>query len=207
MRRFIHYLNGKGEYRMALILPGILPLVHHMQVIQNVPESYRPEKCPNCEKANPWYHGYYTRKADRSDMDESMGPIPIPRFFCSGCRATCSVLPECIPPRGWYPWEVQQIIFLLLLAGTSINRAKAQSGSRVCRQTICRWWRQFKERFPLYSFHLLTYFPWLGRYSGFTDFWRACLDMMALSRCMFILNSGGVCVPPYDFAKESQDAG
>jgi len=191
---------------MALILPGILSLVHHMQVIRKNPESYRPEKCPNCDKANLWSHGCYTRKADRRDMDESMGPIPIPRFFCSGCSATCSVLPECIPSRSWYPWEVRQIIFLLLLAGNSINRAKAQNGSKACRQTICRWWRQFRECFPLYSFHLLTYFPWLGRYPGFTDFWRSCLDRMALSRCMFILNGEEAHVPPYVFPKEAKDA-
>lgn len=192
---------------MSLILPGILSLVHHLQVIRKNPESYRPDKCPNCYKANLWCHGCYTRKADRRDMDDSLGPIPNFRYFCSGCFMTCSVLPECTPPRSWYPWEVRQIIFLLLLAGTSINRAKAQNSSRACRQTICRWWRQFKERFPLYSFHLLSHFPWLGRYSGFTDFWRVCLEKLVLSRCMFILNSEGVCVPPYVFAKESQDAG
>ena len=191
---------------MALILPGILSLVHHLQVIQTAPGLYRPEKCPKCNKAKPWCHGCYTRKADRSDMDDSLGPIPILRFFCSACSSTCSVLPECIPPRSWYPWEVRQIILLLLLADTSINRTKAKNGSRACRQTICRWWRQFRECFSLYSFHLLTYFPWLGRYPKFTEFWRACLNKMALSRCMFILSKEGVCVPPYVLPKEGRDA-
>ena len=158
---------------MALILPGILSLVQHLESLRKEPESYRPEKCPGCSRANLWCHGCYTRKADH---EHRLNPIPILRFFCPGCCSTCSVLPECIPPRGWYLWEARQVIFLLLLAGNSINRAAAINGSRACRQTIRRWWRQFKDCFPLYSFHMRAHFSWLGRYSEFADFWKACLD-------------------------------
>lgn len=105
------------------------------------PESYRPEKCP-CGHARVWCHGCYTRKPDRKDYCEPcLNPVPIPRFYCPECGCTCSVLPECIPPRSWYLWEVRQVIFLLLLAANSLGRTHASNGSRASRKTIKRWWR------------------------------------------------------------------
>ena len=111
---------------MAIILPGINSLVEHLQALQKEPESYRPKKCARCANVGLWCHGCYYRKTDRKDLGEPcLNPIPILRFICPCCHSTCSVLPECIPPRRWYLWEVPQLIFLLLLAGNSINKATA----------------------------------------------------------------------------------
>lgn len=181
---------------MAFILPGIFSLIQHLETLRKAPESYRPERCPGCDHANVWCHGCYTRKPGRKDLEEqSLNPVPIPRFFCPDCRCTCSVLPECIPPRSWYLWEVRQIIFLLLLAGNSINRTLAANGSRASRTTIKRWWQRFNGGFLSFSFHLRLHFPCLGRHAGFTEFWTACLALRPLSSAMRLLHEEGVPVP------------
>jgi hypothetical protein len=105
------------------------------------------------------------------------------------------MLPECLPPRSWYPWEVRQVIFLLLLAGNSIGRTHASNGSRACRKTIKRWWRRFHDCFPVYSFHLHLRFPCLGRHDGFTDFWNTLLGLRSLSSAMCLLHHDAVAVP------------
>lgn len=180
---------------MALILPGILSLIQHLKTVRKDPESYRPQKCP-CGHTRVWCHGCYTRKPDRKDLGEPcLNPVPIPRFFCPECGHTCSVLPECIPPRSWYPWEVRQLIFLLLLAGNSIGRTHASNGSRACRKTIKRWWRRFQDCFQVYSFHLRLRFPCLGRYAGFTDFWNTLLGLRPLSSAMCLLHHEEVAIP------------
>lgn len=180
---------------MALILPGILSLTDHLVSLRKRPESYRPHRCP-CGHARVWCHGCYTRKPDRKDLSEpSLNPVPIPRFYCPECGCTCSMLPECIPPRSWYPWKVRQVIFLLLLAGNSIGRTHALSGSRACRKTIKRWWWRFHDCFPVYSFHLRLRFPCLGRHAGFTDFWNILLGLRPLSSAMCLLHHEGVAVP------------
>ncbi len=180
---------------MALILPGIFSLLQHLDALQKDPESYRPKMCPGCSHAPVWCHGCYTRKADRSDMNEALDPVPIPRFYCPGCRSTCSMLPECIPPRSWYLWQVRQVIFLLLLAGNSVGSTVASNGSRACRQTVQRWWRRFQDYDPVYSFHLRAHFPWLGRNAEFADFWTNCLDFIPLSTVMRLLHWEEVPVP------------
>lgn len=180
---------------MALVLPGILSLLQHLDTFRKDPEAYRPKKCPGCSHGILWCHGFYTRKADRSDMNEALDPVPIPRFFCPDCRSTCSMLPECLPARSWYLWQVRQITFLLLLAGNSIGRTISANGSRACRQTVQRWWRRFQDGSPLYSFHLRAHFPRLGRHDGFTDFWTNCLAFMPLSTVMRLLHEENVPVP------------
>jgi hypothetical protein len=180
---------------MAIILPGILSLLQHIDTLQKEPESYRPKRCPTCSHAIVWCHGCYPRKADRKDLNEASEPVPIPRFYCPECDSTCSVLPECIPPRSWYLWEVRQIIFLLLMANNSVSRTIASNGSRACRQTVQRWWRRFQDCFPDYSFHLRNHFSWLGRYAEFTDFWTKCLASMPLSTAMRLLHDDRCSVP------------
>lgn len=181
---------------MSFILPGILSLIQHFETLRKSPESYRPKRCPGCRHVGIWCHGCYTRKPDRMDLGEpSLNPVPILRFFCPECRSTCSVLPECIPPRSWYLWEVRQVIFLLLLAGESIGRTIASNGSRASRTTIKRWWQRFNSGFQKFSFQLLHHFPCLGRHSGFTKFWTACLALRPLSSAMRLLHEEGVLVP------------
>lgn len=107
---------------MALILPGIHSLAQHLQHLQALPEDYRPERCPHCGRARMWCHGAYTRKADRErSRSASLNPVPIPRFLCSFCYRTCSRLPECVPPRRWYLWAVQQAVLGLICAGHSVG--------------------------------------------------------------------------------------
>lgn len=179
---------------MTLILPGVLSLLQHSANLRRNPESYRPRKCP-CGHAKVWCHGCYTRKADRTDLCEtSFNPVPILRFYCPDCRATCSVLPECIPPRSWYLWKMRQIIFLLLLAGNSIGHTVRSSGNRVARTTIKRWWNCFRGQFTLFSFHLRVHLPWLGRHDEFSDFWTTLLAVRPLSSVMYLLHQEGVTV-------------
>ena len=183
---------------MSFILPGIISLIQYLETLQKAPESYRPERCPHpdCHHVGLWCHGCYTRKPDRKDLGEpSLNPVPILRFFCSECGCTCSVLPECIPPRSWYLWQVRQVIFLLLLAGNSLNHTLATNGSRVSRTTIKRWWLRFNDCFVSFSLNLLPHFPCLGRQAGFSEFWKACLALHPLSSAMRLLHEEGVCVP------------
>jgi hypothetical protein len=180
---------------MTLILPGILSLTQHIRTLLSNPESYRPKRCP-CGHTRLWCHGCYTRQSDRKDLGEPcLNPVPIPRFFCPECGCTCSVLPECIPPRSWYLWEVRQVILLLLLVGNSIGRTHASNCSRACRKTIERWWRRFRDCFPTFSSHLRPHFPCLGRHAGFTDFWRSFLGLRTLSQAMCLLHQEKVTVP------------
>jgi transposase-like protein len=130
---------------MAPILSGIVTLFQYLNVLKNEPETLRPERCPFCGKLHPWIHGSYPRKADRScNGKESLNPIYIQRYFCSGCSRTCSVLPEAIPPKRWYLWQAQEAVLLLLLAGKNIYAtAKEVMPSR---HTISRWLARFVEQ-------------------------------------------------------------
>lgn len=180
---------------MAFILPQIFSLPQHLETLKKAPESYRPKSCP-CGHSRVWCHGCYTRKPGGTDLDlPSHDPVPILRFYCPECHRTCSVLPECIPPRSRYLWEVRQVIFLLLLAGNSINRTHASNGSLATRVTITRWWRSFNDCFLSFSLHLRIHFPCMGRHAEFSEFWRACLALHPLSTAMRLLHEDGVCVP------------
>jgi hypothetical protein len=122
-----------------------------------------------------------------------MNPVSIPRFYCQGCRQTCSRLPECIAPRRWYEWAVQQVVLLWLLKGGSVHQAAAQGG--VDRHTVRRWWGWLKERGETFGFWLRSRFPELGRAVDFAGFWQGCLSLMPLSRAMVWLDLAGVTVP------------
>ena len=177
---------------MTIILPNIFSLLQHIETLRKEPESYRPKSCPGCRHTTIWCHGCYTRKADEND---TLKQVPIHRFYCPECDSSCSVLPECIPPRSWYLWKVRQIAFLLLLAGNSVGGTVAASGSRVRRQTVQRWWRRFQDCYSDYSFHLRNHFPWLGRHTEFADFWTKYLASMPLSMVMRLLHEEGRFVP------------
>jgi hypothetical protein len=93
---------------MRRIVAGITTLEEHLETIRQKPEVYRPLSCPHCGIKHLRQHGYYYRKADRRVQRPSLNPVPICRYRCGGCRRTCSRLPECIAPRRWYHWSVQQ---------------------------------------------------------------------------------------------------
>ena len=179
---------------MQRIVPAILSLQQHRDVLECDPVVYRPLACPHCGLARLWGHGCYPRKADRRPSPSgAMNPVFIPRFFCQGCRQTCSRLPECIAPRRWYSWAVQQVVLLWLLAGGSVHQAAVQGG--VDRHTVRRWWGWLKERAEAFGFWLRSRLPELGRAVDFAGFWQGCLAASPLSRAMAWLDLEGVAVP------------
>jgi hypothetical protein len=104
---------------MSLILSEILTLSQHLNALEQTPELYRPNTCIHCHETVIWRYGYYYRKPDRLNHGEdSLNDIPIPRFQCVACRRTFSTLPECIAPRRWYPWFVQQWCLYCCLKGS-----------------------------------------------------------------------------------------
>lgn len=173
------------------ILAGIRSLRHHIDQLCSQPNDYQPENCPHCNHPKPWQHGCYFRKADRER--EGLGLIPIPRYLCSGCRRTCSTLPECIPPRRWYLWKLQETLILLLLQAQSFNAVARQF--LPVRSTLRRWWDWFKQQFFLHRDALLEHWPELGRHSAFRPFWLTCLETHPLSEAMLLIQRNGQTVP------------
>ena len=179
---------------MCRILPAIDSLDQHLYHLDHHPQAYRPAQCPHCGLGGVWRHGYYRRKADREGKDGVyLDPVPIPRFYCRHCQATCSRLPVCIAPRRWYAWSAQQVVLVLLLSGSSLRKAARMS--RPSRHTIRRWWRWLADRFSRYSFHLRSHFPELGRYVSQSSFWLACFRRRSLAAAMAVLDRDGVTIP------------
>ena len=179
---------------MQRIVPSILSLQQHRDSLERQPVIYRPVACPHCGLARLWGHGCYERKADRRPRPfGSMNPIPVPRFFCQGCRQTCSRLPECIAPRRWYGWAVQQVVLLCVLGGGSLHQAAVRGG--VDRHTVRRWGTWLRGRSEAFGFLLRARFAELGRAVDFTEFWQGCLRAMPLSRAMAWLDREGLAIP------------
>jgi transposase-like protein len=168
---------------MHRIVPGILSLAQHLQLLAEDPERYRPPHCPHCQTSRPWGHGRYWRKADRrSGARASLNPVAVLRFCCRSCAGTCSRLPECIAPRRWFDWAVQQAVLLLLLTGCSVRQCAASTGRP--RRTVQRWGAWLVERDGVFAFFLRSRFAELGRADDFAAFWLGVLQMMSLSRAM-----------------------
>jgi transposase-like protein len=179
---------------MPGILADILSLMQHIESFNDDSKFIRLDRCLCCGRASPQLHGCYPRKADRSIApEESLNPILIQRYYCSGCRRTCSVLPECLPPFRWYLWEVAQDALALMLMGKSL-RAIAQV-IVPSRRTIGRWINRFKEQFRLHKDVLCNHATDLGRTTVFTDFWRDCLDQVSLAQAMRLCHVAGVAIP------------
>ncbi len=105
---------------MSRIVATILCLQQHFFALKEEFNRYLPSCCPHCGIKELWSHGFYTRQADRAPGGE-YNPVPIPRFFCKGCRRTCSRLPSCTSPRRWYSWKQQQAVLMDLLLNSSLN--------------------------------------------------------------------------------------
>lgn len=176
---------------MRPIISGIISLFQYLRTYREDPQQFRPKRCTHCGCSTLWYHGHYERKSDHDAG--ALNPIPISRFYCPTCHRTCSVLPECIPPRRWYLWLVQQAAFLLKLAGHSCRNIRRQL--KPSRHTISRWWRRWQERHGEFSFGLQSLHPPFGYASHFQAFWQRCLSEVALSQAMIWLNQQGVIVP------------
>jgi transposase-like protein len=179
---------------MTCILSGIISLIQHINTIKKDPERYRWPQCPHCGKAGLWFHGTYPRKPDRSSHSaDSLNPVAIPRFFCPSCEKTCSVLPECIPPRRWYLWDVQQAALLSILLGKRF-RALSQS-IEPAKSTLRRWRKRFEECFQVQRDALCAECNALSRFLDFNEFWIACLDRFSLSKAMLICHEARVSIP------------
>jgi transposase-like protein len=177
---------------MRYIVPGILTLDQHLKSLNAEPELYRPKQCPYCGMGSLRSHGNYYRKSDR-DGEVGYIPIPIPRFFCPYCHKTCSALPECIAPKRWYVWRIQQMALSLLLAGESFRTiAKKILPSR---STISRWFSRFKERFRLHQDTLCNHCGDLGLTKTVEQFWPVCFAKISLAKAMYLCNIAGVNIP------------
>ncbi len=179
---------------MYLILTGILSLIQHNQTLSADSEQYRPERCAQCGKSGLWCHGSYPRQSDYDNPGSaSLNPVAIPRFYCSHCSTTCSVLPECISPQRHYLWLMQQAVFQLFLAGCSYQSISRQS--KPSRWTISRWCRRLKECYVIHADHLRSKLLVLLNIQGFQQFWETLLAHFDLSSAMVSLNYAGVTIP------------
>lgn len=179
---------------MVHIFADISSLVQYIELLKNEPEQLRLNHCLCCGKSNPWRHGGYSREADRiNPSSTSLNPVFIQRYYCPSCHKTCSVLPECIPPRRWYLWDIHEVIFLLYLLGLSAYAvAKVVPPSR---QTIRRWLTRFIEQYRLHKDALCIHFYALGRSTTMADFWKRALQSIGLSRAMRLCHVSGVTIP------------
>jgi hypothetical protein len=102
-------------------------------------------------------------------------------------------LPECIAPRRWYGWAIQQLVLQLLLLGCSGHRCAGWVG--LDRRTIGRWWGWLGERSEEFAMFLKARFPALGRAVDLSEFWEGCWQTMSLSQAMAWLDHDRVVVP------------
>ena len=179
---------------MSRIIPQIVTLSQHLLTLEQEPDRYRPFRCPFCGLAGKIHaHGFYRRKANRHREPGVPAEIPIPRFFCAECKKTCSRLPECLPPRRWYQWVVQQALLTARLMGESLRKAAGRI--TVARQTGRRWWGWLQAKSDQFAFYLKDRFPDLGRTVDLSDFWGRFLADHSLSSAMVMIDQQGVIVP------------
>jgi transposase-like protein len=176
-----------------LILPDIRSIPQYLGSFNNRFDGYRPS-CANCHKKGLRRHGCYYRKPDRQRSGtKSLNPVPIQRFFCPSCRRTTSVLPECIAPRRWYMWEVQQTVLSRLLIHQSLRKISQMTS--VSRSSCRRWWNWLKDRYLLHGATLRSHYPDLGRHPEYNNFWMAYWHKMPFSRAMLLCHQSGDIVP------------
>lgn len=180
---------------MQHIVAGILSLTQYIEEQKKINlDHLRPNYCLHCGKSGLRLHGCYPRKADRSsNPGESLNPIFIQRYFCPNCRHTCSVLPECIPSRRWYLWDVQQAALTLLLAGKSAYAAAKEIVPS--RHTISRWKDRLIEQFLFHKDVMCVHFFEFGRATDCFDFWKTCLNKILLSQAMRLCHVAEVSIP------------
>ncbi len=179
---------------MKRILPGIDSIQQHKQQFYDDPDLYRPEHCPHCGMGGLHHHGTYERNTPRGEgLAFTLGPVPIPRFYCPECHKSCSRLPACLSPRRHYGWVCQQVVLAYLVAGGSMRGAARRWWPT--HRTISRWWSRLEERFISYRFHLSSRIPFLGLHDSLASFWSACFKQMSLSDAMILLDHEELCVP------------
>lgn len=180
---------------MVHILSGIVSLMQYQSLLLNSDaDYYRLAQCLCCGKSNPQRHGSYPRQADRTNKSSnSLNPVFIQRYYCLSCNKTCSVLPECIPPRRWYLWDIQQAALFLCLGGKSICATAREL--LPSRQTISRWMIRFKEHFLFHKDVLSSHFIQLGRACTMVDYWQIAFEKITLAQAMRLCHVAGVIIP------------
>lgn len=178
---------------MQVILSGIECLNQHIKLLAEDPHSYRPSRCPGCGKAGLWCHGRYPRWPGRNLDDRHLNPVFILRFICPDCGKTCSVLPECIPPRRWYLWAVQQLVLSAILAGQSIRSVSRKVGP--ARSSVRRWRDWLAARFVEYASCLRSLYAEFGRAQTGASFWPSVWRVMNLAKAMTYCHQYGMTVP------------
>ena len=180
----------------SIILAGISSLAEYKT---KLPELDICRTCMNCGRAAALHrHGRYDRKSDRqSEPDISLNQVEILRFICKFCRKTCSPLPECIPPRRWHLWEVQQAVIQGHLAGKSRHAISCKF--KVARSTCRRWIEWLQDKFLMHA-DVLRNVP--GKLSEHLvhcfevkSFWQRCFTQVDLSRAMLLCHNAGIDVP------------
>ena len=167
---------------MQRVVAGITSLEQHEERLDQRPDIYRPPCCPHCGIKVVWRHGGYYRKADMYNRGEAnRNPVPILRYCCSACRRTCSRLPECIAPRRWYHWGVQEVALCSALKSVASPSSPYPTPAR---RTVGRWYHWLQERTRHFRFLLTSRFPDLGRIGDDTGFWLGVFDTLGLSRAM-----------------------
>jgi transposase-like protein len=180
---------------MFSILAGIYSLIQYKtEFVIGLNKEFRPTRCPCCGRENSWRHGPYVRNADRlNNSCNSLNPIFIQRYFCPSCKKTCSVLPECIPPRRWYLWETQQEAIILFLLGNSARAVEKQV--KPSRHTIMRWVAWLIVQFNLHKDTLCNYFPSFGLFTEPVAFWKHLFDKLPFCTAMRLCHVSGVPIP------------
>jgi transposase-like protein len=176
---------------MFHIFSSICTLTQHIQHVSERPQDYAPESCVHCGGRVLHKHGNYFRQADRSSG--ALNPVAIPRFRCARCRKTCSTLPEFLPPRRWYDWNLQEQTLKLCIAGFSYKAIakKLLPG----RTTIARWMHRFEERFCYHADHLRQKMASLCVFSEWKLFWKNCFEKISLSKAMYHLHTAKIIIP------------
>lgn len=179
---------------MTSIFSGIMQLTQYIDLLKSEPEKLWLAQCPCCGKKKPWRHGGYQRSSDRiNPSSASLNPIFIQRYYCPGCGKTCSVLPECIPPRRWYLWETQQTAILLFLLSRSARAVEKEV--KPSRHTIKRWVSWLVVQFKLQKDTLCNHFPSFGGFNEPERFWQHVFDKLTLSTAMCLCHISGVPIP------------
>lgn len=179
----------------SIILAGISSLAEY----KTKPGLDVCRTCPDCGLARALHrHGHYPRKPDRNaEPGQSLNPVKILRFICRFCRKTCSPLPECIPPRRWYLWMVQQSVIQEWLSGKSWYVISQKL--KVARSTCRRWIQHLQDNFLLHADTLKNVAGSLGEHLvhcfEVKSFWQSCFTQVGLSRAMLLCHQAGVDIP------------
>ena len=179
---------------MSRIVSGIITLRQHIATLRSTPKS----TAPRVSELRAWHlrhHGCSLPQGGSppGDPGEYLNPIPIPRYLCASCRHSCSRLPECLAPRRWDSWVLQQQALQALLTVYSLHGCSTTHG--LCRSTVRRWWIWLSSSTVTFEFFLRSRYPEWGRTSDWQSFWRTCLNEMPLSGIMANLDHDGIDVP------------